>query len=171
MNKKMLVSTSVAVALVVASCGGDGSAQSADAVADQLSSVCRTIGRGIGNLDSATSLDEVRSNANEASALYEAGINELKKLKVPTSDQEFAADVNDLIASFEDQLDTLDAIAKAARESDQDAVDSRISTLSDQAADSNDLATLGHVVRQLAHNLGPQPRNMGQHQYRVFHAQ
>src|SRR6185503_14607879 len=112
MNKKVLVSASVAIALVVASCGDDGSAQSADAVSDQLTSVCRTIGRGIGNLDAATSLDEVRSNANEASSLYEEGINELKKLKVPTGDREFAADVDDLIASFEDQLDTLDAIAK-----------------------------------------------------------
>jgi hypothetical protein len=140
MNNKMLLSASVAVALVAASCGGDGSAQSAEAVSDQLSSVCRTIGRGIGNLDAATSLDEVRTNASEASALYEVGIIDLKKLNVPTGDQEFAADVDDLIDSFEDQLDTLDAIARAARESDQDAVDTRISTLSDQGADSNDLA-------------------------------
>lgn len=140
MNKKLLVSASVVIALVVASCGGDGSTQSADAVRDQLSSVCRTIGRGIGNLDGATSLDQVRSNASEASSLYEEGINELKKLKAPTSDREFAANVNDLIASFEDQLDTLDAIAKAAGDSDQDAVDTRISKLSDQAAESNNLA-------------------------------
>jgi hypothetical protein len=137
----MMISASVAVALVVSSCGGaGGSVQRADAVSDQLASVCRAINRGIGNLDAASSLDGVRSNANEASALYEDGINELKKLKVPTNDREFADDVSDLIASFEDQLDTLDAIAKAARDSDQDEVDSRISKLSDQAADSNDLA-------------------------------
>jgi hypothetical protein len=140
MNNKMMVSALIAAALVATSCGDDGSAPSADAVSDQLANVCRTIGRGINNLDAPTSLDDVRSNANEASALYEDGINELKKLKVPTNDQEFAGDVSDLIASFEDQLDTLDAIAKAAKESDQDTVDSKISTLSDQAADSNDLA-------------------------------
>ena len=95
-------------------------------------SVCRTIGRGVGNLDSATSLDEVRGNASDASALYEDGINELKRLKIPTNDKQFEADVKDLIASFEDQLDTLDAITKAAKESDQDAVDSR-----DQQADGS----------------------------------
>ena len=64
---------------------------STDAFSDQLASVCRTIGRGIGNLDSAASLDEVRGNASDASALYEDGINELKKLKIPTSDKQFAA--------------------------------------------------------------------------------
>jgi hypothetical protein len=144
---RMVVSVSVAVALVVASCGNDGAATSTDAFSDQVASVCRTIGRGIGNLDAATSLDDVRSNANDASALYEDGLLELKKLKVPTSDKEFAADVEDLIASFEDQLDTLDAIAKAARDSDQDAVDTRISTLTDQAADSNDLAESLEISR------------------------
>jgi hypothetical protein len=140
MNKKMVVAASVAIALVAASCGDDAPAVSTDAFSDQLAGVCRTIGRGIGNLDDATSLEEVRSNATDASALYEDGLNELKKLKVPSSDKEFEADVQDLIASFEDQLDSLDAIAKAARESDQEAVDSRISKLADQNADSNDLA-------------------------------
>lgn len=140
MNKRMLVSASIAVSLVVASCGGDSSGTSAEAFSDQLAGVCRTIGRGIGNLDTAASLDDVRGNASEASALYEDGVNELKRLKIPTSDKDFEADVRDLIASFEDQLDTLDAITKAAKESDQEAVDSRISKLTDQAAESNDLA-------------------------------
>jgi hypothetical protein len=147
MGKRMVVSASVAVALVLASCGDDKQSPSAEGFTDQLTSVCRTIGRGIGNLDRATSLDDVRNNATDASALYEDGLNELKRLSIPTNDEEFAGDVQDLIASFEDQLDTLDAIAKAARESDQEAVDSRISRLSDQAADSNDLADSLDVSR------------------------
>jgi hypothetical protein len=140
MNNKTVGAASVAIALVVAACGGSTEAVSTESFSDQLSSVCRRIGRGIGNLDEATSLADVRANARDASALYESGLNELKKLAMPTDDEEFAGDVEDLIASFEDQLDTLDAIAKAANDSDQDAVDSRISTLSDQAADSSDLA-------------------------------
>jgi hypothetical protein len=147
MNTKMVLAASVAMALVVASCGDDAPAVSTDAFSDQLAGVCRTIGRGIGNLDDATTLDDVRSNATDASALYEDGLNELKKLKIPTSDQEFKGDVEDLIASFEDQLDTLDAIAKAAKESDQEAVDNRISKLTDQNADSNDLADSLDVSR------------------------
>ena len=102
--------------------------------------VCRTINRGIGNLDAPGSLDDVRSNATDASGFYEDGLAELKKLTIPTSDKEFASDVRDLIASFEDQLDTLDAIAKAAKENDQGSVDSRMSKLTDQATESNDLA-------------------------------
>lgn len=141
MNKRMVVSASLAVALTVASCGGGSSAGTTTAAfSDQLATICRTIGRGIGNLDPPASLDDVRSNASDASALYEDGLSELKKLKIPSSDKEFAADVKDLISSFEDQLDTLDAIAKAAKENDQEAVDTRMSKLTDQASTSNDLA-------------------------------
>ncbi|MEY2522655.1 MAG: hypothetical protein QOJ66_1220, partial [Ilumatobacteraceae bacterium] len=140
MHKRMVVAASIAAALVVTSCGSDSSGATTAAFSDQLAGVCRTIGRGIGNLDDATSIDVVRSNATDASTLYEDGVNELKKLKIPTNDKAFAADAADLIASFEDQLDTLDAIARAAKAKDQDAVDSNISTLSDQAAGSNDLA-------------------------------
>ena len=140
MNKRVVVSAWVAIAVALASCGRDGTGGSTEGFSDQLASVCRTIDRGIGNLDAATSLDEVRTNATEASALYEDGINELKRLSVPTGDQNFAADVNDLIASFEDQLDSLDDIAKAARAGDQDAVDTKIAGLTDQLAESNDLA-------------------------------
>ena len=147
MHKRMVVAASIAVALVVTSCGGGNSGTPTADFSDQLSSVCRTIGRGIGNLDDTTSLDDVRSNAAGASALYEDGVNELKKLKIPTSDKDFAADATDLIASFEDQLDTLDAIAKAAKAKDQEGVDTNISTLSDQAAGSNDLADNLDVAR------------------------
>ncbi len=136
----MVVSASVAAALVVASCGSSGGAPSTADFSDQLAGVCRTISRGIGNLDAAGSLDDVRSNATDASALFEDGINELKKLTIPSSDRQFAADVKDLIASFEDQLDTLDAIAKSAKESDQASVDTKIEKLSGQLSDSNDLA-------------------------------
>ena len=147
MHKRMVVATLITVALVVASCGSNTSGASTAAFSDHLATVCRTIGRGIGTLDNATSLDDVRSNATDASALYEDGVNELKKLKIPTSDKDFAADAADLIASFEDQLDTLDAIAKAAKEKNQDAVDAKISTLSDQAAGGNDLADNLNVAR------------------------
>lgn len=140
MSKRIIVSAAVAVAFFMSSCGGKSAGVSTASYSDQLAGVCRTINRGIGNLDATASLDDVRGNATEASALYEDGLNELKKLSVPTSDKEFSADVNDLIASFEDQLDSLDAIAKAARENDQEAVDARMSKLSDQAAESNDLA-------------------------------
>ena len=147
MHKRMVVAASIAVALVMASCGSDSSGAATADFSDQLASVCRTMGRGIGNLDDATTLDDVRSNASNASALYEDGVNELKKLKIPTNDEAFAADAADLIASFEDQLDTLDAIARVAKAKDQDAVDSKISTLSDQAAGSNDLADSLNVDR------------------------
>ena len=147
MNKRLISSASLSVALVMASCGGNSKVSTTGAFSDQLASVCRTIGRGIGNLDAATSLEEVRSNATNASALYEDGLNELQKLKIPTSDKDFEADVTDLIASYEDQLDTLDAIAKAAKESDQEAVDSRIGKLTDQAAGSNELADNLNVSR------------------------
>ena len=158
MHKRMAVATSITVALVVASCGSNTSGASTADFSDRLTTVCRTIGRGIGNLDDATSLDDVRSNATDASALYEDGLNELKKLKIPTSDKDFAADASDLIASFEDQLDTLDAIAKAAKEKNQDDVDAKVSTLSDQAAGSNDLADNLNVDRcQLDPVFAPAP--------------
>jgi hypothetical protein len=140
MNRKMIVAATTAVALTMASCGGKGAAPNTGAYTDQLTSVCRTIGRGIGDLSATTTLDDVRKNATEASGLYEDGLTELKKLTIPTSDKGFAADVKDLITSFEDQLDTLDAIAKAAKENDQKAVDTDMSKLTDQAAESNDLA-------------------------------
>ena len=147
MTKKQVVSASAALMVLVASCGGSSAGTSTAGFSDRLASVCRTIGRGIGNLDAATSLDDVRSNASEASTLYEDGLNELKKLTIPTSDQAFAADVKDLIASYEDQLDTLDAIAKAAKAQDQETVDSKIGKLSDQAADSNDLGDSLGITR------------------------
>jgi hypothetical protein len=147
MNKRMVVSVSMTLALFLTACGGSSAAPSTADFSSQLDDVCRTIGRGIGNLDTPKSLDDVGSNASDASALYEDGLNDLKKLKIPTGDQEFAGDVKDLIASFEDQLDTLDAIAKAAKENDQDGVDTKISKLSDQAADSNDLADSLDVSR------------------------
>jgi hypothetical protein len=140
MNKRVVVSASVIVALTMASCGGGSKAPSAAAFSDQVATVCRTINRGIGNLDPATSLDVVRKNASDASSLYEDGVNELKKLTIPTSDKQFTSDVKDLITSFEDQLDTLDAIAKAAKENDRSTVDARMSKLTKQAKQSNDLA-------------------------------
>ncbi|HEY7628939.1 MAG TPA: hypothetical protein VH761_17845 [Ilumatobacteraceae bacterium] len=141
MNKRLGSSVVAVLAVVLSSCGGGGGgAVSIDAFSDQLAGVCRTINRGIGDLDPAASLADVRTNANEASALYEDAINELRKLKVPTSDQQFANDVRDLIASYEDQLDALDEIAKAARDNDQEAVDGKIGDLNDMAAESNDLA-------------------------------
>ncbi len=112
-----------------------------------MAGICRTINRGIGNLDAATSLDVVRKNATDASGLYEDGVNELKKLTIPTSDKQFASDMKDMITSFEDQLDTLDAIAKAAKENDQATVDSRMSKLTKQAKDSNDLADSLNISR------------------------
>ena len=158
MHKRMVVAASVAVALAMTSCGSDSSGATTADFSDQLASVCRVIGRGIGNLDDATSIDDVRANASNASALYEDGINELKKLKIPTNDKDFAADATDLIASFEDQLDTLDAIARAAKSKDQEAVDTNISTLTDQAAGSNDLADNLDVARcQLEPVFAPAP--------------
>ena len=147
MNRRMVLSASVVAALTMAACGGSSGGTSTADFSDQLAGVCRTMGRGIGNLDAATSLDEVRSNATDASALFEEGINELKKLTIPSNDKQFAADVKDLIASFEDQLDTLDAIAKSAKASDQAAVDSKIDKLTGQAADSSDLADSLNVSR------------------------
>jgi hypothetical protein len=147
MNKRIVVSASLAVALTMASCGGGSAKPTAAAFSDQLATICRTIGRGIGNLDAPASLEDVRSNASDASALYEDGLNELKKLAVPTSDKQFTADVKDLTSSFEDQLDTLDAIAKAAKENDQDAVDTRMSKLTSQASESNDLADSLNISR------------------------
>ena len=147
MSKRIIVSAAIAVVLFTSSCGGKSAGVTTSSYSDQLAGVCRTLNRGIGNLDAPASLDDVRSNATEASALYEDGLTELKKLTVPTNDKEFAADVNDLITSFEDQLDSLDAIAKAARENDQDAVNARMSKLTDQAAESNDLADSLNISR------------------------
>lgn len=147
MNKRAVVSAGVAIAVALAACGSDDSGTSSEGFSDQLASVCRTIGRGVGNLDAATSLDEVRTNATEASALFEDGINELKRLSIPTGDQNFAADAKDLIASFEDQLDSLDDIAKAARGGDQGDVDTGIATLTEQSTDSNDLAESLDIAR------------------------
>jgi hypothetical protein len=140
MNRRMVLSAAVAAALTVTSCGGSGSGASTSGFSDQVAGVCRTIGRGIGNLDAATSLDQVRSNATDASGLFEDGINALKKLTIPTSDKQFASDAKDLISSFEDQLDTLDAIAKSAKDGDQAAVDTKIGKLTKEATDGNDLA-------------------------------
>lgn len=140
MDKRTIGAMSLVAAVTVVSCGGSGSGVTTAGFSDQLAGLCRTINRGIGNLDAATTLDDVRSNASDASALFEDGLNEMKQLTVPTSDEQFASDVRDLIASFEDQLDTLDAVAKAARQNDQDTVDARIAKLRDQAADGNDLA-------------------------------
>lgn len=141
MNKRLVGSAVAVVAVALTSCGGGGGdALSTDAFSDELAGICRTVGRGIGDLDAAESLSDVRSNANDASGLYEVAINKLKKLKIPTSDEQFASDVRDLIASYEDQLDTLDDIARAARDNDQETVDSKISDLNGLASDSNDLA-------------------------------
>ena len=147
MNKRVVVSASLTVALVLASCGGSSKGPSSAAFSDQMATVCRTINRGIGNLNATTSLDDIRKNATNASPLYEDGVNELKKLTVPTSDKQFASDVKDLITSFGDQLDTLDAIAKAAKENDQGTVTSRMTKLTKQASQSNDLAHSLNISR------------------------
>src|SRR5258706_5023772 len=147
MNKRVVVSAALAIALTVSSCGGNSTGPTTAVLSDQLATVCRSINRGIGNLDAPTSLDDVRSNATDASALYEDGLTQLKKLPVPTSDKQFASDVKDLISSFEDQLDTLDAIAKAAKENDQGSVDTRMNKLTDQASESNDLAASLEISR------------------------
>lgn len=140
MNKRVVASASVVVALVMTSCGGGSKAPNTEAFSDDLASICRTISRGVGDLDPASSLEKVRSNANDASALYDDAVTAIKKLKIPTSDKDFAADAQDLITSFEDQVDSLDAIAKAARDNDQETVDSKITKLNAQAAEGNDLA-------------------------------
>ncbi len=147
MNKRVVVSASVTVALALASCGGSSKASGTAAFSDQMAGICRTINRGIANLDPATSLEIVRKNATDASGLYEDGVNELKKLTVPTSDKQFASDVKDLITSFEDQLDTLDSIAKAAKENDQGTVNTRMAKLTKQAKQSNDLADSLNISR------------------------
>jgi hypothetical protein len=147
MNKRAVVSAAVAITFILSACGGTTAGTTPSAFSDQLATVCRTINRGIGNLGAPASLDDVRSNASDASTLYEEGITQLKKLTVPTSDTQFASDVKDLIASFGDQLDTLDAIAKAAKEKDQSTVDTRMSKLTDQASQSNDLADSLNISR------------------------
>ncbi|MEP7045784.1 MAG: hypothetical protein ABI949_03845 [Ilumatobacteraceae bacterium] len=146
MNRRIVTSASIVVALALTSCGNDAPAVSANAVSDQLAGVCGTIGRGVANLVPVESLDDVRSNASDAAALFENGVNDLKQLKLPADDQEFTGAVRELIAGFDDQLDALDGIAKAARASDQETVDSKISKLSGQAADSNDLADSLEVI-------------------------
>lgn len=147
MNKRVVVSASVTIALALAACGGTSNGPNTAAFSDQVATICRTINHGIANLDAATSLDGVRKNATNASTLYEDGVNELKKLTVPTSDKQFASDVKDLITSFGDQLDTLDAIAKAAKDNDQNTVNTRMSKLTKQAAASNGLAGSLNISR------------------------
>jgi hypothetical protein len=140
MNKRVIVSAAVSIALTVSACGGKTASTTTSAFSDQLATLCRTVNRGIGNLNAPASLNDVRSNATDASALYEEAVTQLKKLGIPASDKQFASNVKDLITSFADQLDTLDGIAKAAKENDRSSVNTWMSKLTDQASHSNDLA-------------------------------
>src|SRR3954454_142344 len=82
---RMLVAAALVAVTVLGACGSDGGDSKAK-FADQLQDECRTIARGLRDIDTPTgdNLDDFESAANDASKVYGTGLTALKKLKAPS---------------------------------------------------------------------------------------
>jgi hypothetical protein len=130
----------IALVAVSASCGGDdGAGLSIAEYGDQLNDICRTADREIGDLDEPTTLDDLSGYADDASQAVQDAVRDIKKLSLPV-DKSYAADAKDLIASFEDQIDLVDDISKAAGDGDDATVTAKSAKLARSVRDSAALA-------------------------------
>lgn len=137
-STKLAVFAVLALVAISAACGGDDGLSTGQ-YADELSDICRTADRAIGDLDEPTTLDDLSNYADDASQAVRDAIKDIKKLPLP-GNKSYASDAKDLIASLEDQVDLVDDIAKAAGDGDQATVTAKSEKLAKASEETAGLA-------------------------------
>src|ERR1700712_5367957 len=132
---RMFVPAIVLAATVLGACGSDGGDKAS--FSDQLQDQCRTIARGLRDIDAPTQLDDFEQAANDGSKVYDDGLTALKKLKAPSNQ---AKDFKDLQTNISDQVDLFTEIGTAAHKGDATTVNTKITSLTKITKDNADLA-------------------------------
>ena len=134
----MLVPAALVAVTLLGACGSDGGDSKAK-FADQLQDECRTIARGLRDIDtpSGDDLADFEAAAKDASKVYDTGLTALKKLKAPSNE---SADFKDLQANISDQVDVFDQIATAAKKDDAATIKTKVASLKKINKDNADLA-------------------------------
>ena len=127
------------VALLGAAGCSDGGGVSTGQFAGQVDDVCRSLDRDLAKLDQPATVADLVGYAGDASTAYEDALAALKKLATP-GDAGAVKDAKGLLANFNDQIDLLDAIAKAAGSADQATVDAKTAEFNQLVSDNADLA-------------------------------
>jgi hypothetical protein len=133
---RILVPAALAAITLLGACGSDGGGDKAT-FSDQLQDTCRTIARGLRDIDSPTELADFEGAAKDASKVYNDGLDEMKKLKAPSKQ---SSDFKDLQSNLSDQVDLFDQIASAAGKDDAATVTTKVASLKKITADNADLA-------------------------------
>ncbi len=123
----MLVPAALVAVTLLGACGSDGGDSKAK-FADQLQDECRTIARGLRDIDapSGDDLADFESAAKDASKVYDTGLTALEKLKAPSNE---SADFKDLQANISDQVEVFDQIATAAKKDDAATIKTKVASL------------------------------------------
>ena len=124
--------------LGLAGCGDSGGVSSGQ-FAGKIDDVCRALDRDLTKLDQPATVADLAGYAGDASAAYEDALTALKKLATP-SDAGAVKDAKSLVANFNDQIDLLDAIARAAGGADQATVDAKTAEFNQLVGENADLA-------------------------------
>jgi len=137
-TKQVGASVLVTALLGVAGCGGADGVSSGQ-FAGKIDDVCRALDRDLGKIDQPGTAAELAAYAGDASAAYEDALAALKKLQTP-GDADSVKNAKELVANFNDQIDLLDAIAKAAGSEDQATVDAKTGEFNQLVSANADLA-------------------------------
>ena len=135
---RMLVPAALVAVTLLGACGSDGGDSKAK-FADQLQGECRTIARGLRDIDTPAgdNLADFEAAAKDASKVYDTGLTALKKLKAPSNE---ASDFKDLQTNISDQVDVFDQIATAAKKEDAATIKTKVASLKKINKDNADLA-------------------------------
>ncbi|MCU1503042.1 MAG: hypothetical protein JWM12_2396 [Ilumatobacteraceae bacterium] len=134
-KQRIFAPAAVLLAITLGACGSDGGGKAS--FSDQLQEACRTVARGLRDVDQPTSLDDFRTSADDASSVFQAGVVALKKLKAPSAQ---SSDFKALQSNMNDEIDLFDQISSAAKKGDDKTVTTKISSLKKLDNDNSDLA-------------------------------
>ncbi len=135
----LAIAATLLLGTTIVACGDDGGGGAAASFGDQIDDVCRDLDRALKKLPQAQNVADVKGLASDASTSYEDAVAEMQKIKLP-SDKGDARDAKDLIAGFEDQIDLLDQMSKAAGNDDVDTLTTKLKAFTDIADANADLA-------------------------------
>jgi hypothetical protein len=134
---RVLAPAAIVIAATLSACGSSGGGGGDSSFAGSVQDTCRTMARGLRNLDAPVKLKDFATVSDDASTIFQDGGAALKKLKAPSK---LTADFKELQSNFSDAVNLFDEIGSAAKKGDDATVTTKISSLSKLDADNSALA-------------------------------
>jgi hypothetical protein len=126
-----------AVVLLTTLLGACGSSSAKQSFSEQLQGDCRTVARSLRGIDEPAAVGDFQKAADDASSIYKAGVDALKKLKAPSNQ---SSDFAQLQSNMNDEIDVLGQISTAAGKGDDTTVSTKVSSLAKIDDDNSKLA-------------------------------